>query len=298
MVTIKVVDLDFNVAIFAMSSQVFTYSTLLSSNNYLEGVLCLKLSLDRVHTRYPLLVLVTNEVNAVSRKQLIKAGCELLDTRSEEVSAAALQSIDVDRWRKCFEKLEVFSLVQYTKIIWLDADMLVVQNIDHLFSCAHLTGVSPYDGLPGYANQTFPNAGFWVLEPATGLAEAIFARWSAVLQREGTVNDQMLLYDYYRDRWTDPRRHWNLPNRYNAFVYLLDDLAHHNGYNLNLQQPNEHTFAVLHFVTRHRPWLMSNTELLIYVSRKVMRGKWLELKALYLYLRLLAVVKKQMASEP
>jgi hypothetical protein len=273
-----------------MLSKTNTYATLLSSNNYLEGVLCLKLSLDRVNTAYPLLVLVTKDVDAVSRARLISAGCELLDTRSEAVSDSALKSINVDRWRKCFEKLEVFSLTQYAKITWLDADMLVVVNIDHLFSYPHLTGVSPYDGLPGYEDQTFPNAGFWVLEPATGLAEAILARWPAVLEREGTVNDQMLLYDFYRNQWTESRD-WNLPNRYNAFVYLLDDLATHNGYNLNIQSPDDQTFAILHFVTRHRPWLMSSLDLFIYFTRKSLKGKSLEIEAVRWYLDLLKMVR-------
>lgn len=273
-----------------MASNARTYATLLSSNNYLEGVLCLKLSLDLAKTDFPLLVLVTKEVNSATRNRLVVAGCNLLDTKSAAVSGEALASIEVDRWRKCFEKLEVFSLTQYAKIIWLDADMLVVKNIDHLFTFPHLTGVSPYDGLPGYEDQTFPNAGFWVLDPSPGLAEAILARWPAVLEREGTVNDQMLLYDHYRDRWINSRD-WNLSNRYNAFVYLLDDLAKHNDYNLNINEPDEQTFAILHFVTRHRPWLMSPLELLIYFTRKIIRGKWLELKAVYWHLKLLKKVK-------
>lgn len=275
-----------------MKSNAKTYATLLSSNNYLEGVLCLKLSLDLVNTGYPLLVLVTSEVNSMSRNRLTKAGCELLDTRSASVSTEALASIDVDRWRKCFEKLEVFSLTQYKKIIWLDADMLVVKNIDHLFVHPHLTGVSPYDGLPGYEDQTFPNAGFWVLEPALGLAEEILARWPAVLEREGTVNDQMLLYDHYRDRWTGPRD-WNLPNQYNAFVFLLDDLANYKSYNLNIAAPDKDTFAILHFVTRHRPWLMSKPALLFYFTRKFLKMKWLEIKAVRWYLQLLKIVRKR-----
>ncbi len=36
-------------------------------------------------------------------------------------------------WKQAFSKLQMWSLVDYEKIVFMDADKLVFKNIDHLF---------------------------------------------------------------------------------------------------------------------------------------------------------------------
>ncbi len=56
--------------------------------------------------------------------------------------------------RRSFNKLRVFSLTQFRKVVWLDGDDYFVQNVDHLLAlpamsgsvvtaCCHAVGASP-----------------------------------------------------------------------------------------------------------------------------------------------------------
>lgn len=270
-----------------------TYATLLSSNNYLPGVLTLKYSLDRVGSQYPLLVLVTDEVAKSAINAMRQAGCEVkLAPATFPVPDQVMADIPVDRWRKCFDKLRFFGMTAYKKIIYLDADMLVVRNIDHLFERSHLSTVTSYGGLKGFEQWSFPNAGFWVIAPAPGLDEEIWSVWPEVYEQSGNVNDQTLIYEYWREKWTNTSD-WRLPNSYNCFVYLIDRFIKEKGLNLDFDAPNEQTIAVLHFVTRYRPWLMSWPERQAYLLRKILTAKWAEIKVFRLYRKLLKV-----ATEP
>jgi len=43
-------------------------------------------------------------------------------------------------WGMAFNKLKIFSMTQYRKIVWLDADDYFVRNVDHLMDKPALTG--------------------------------------------------------------------------------------------------------------------------------------------------------------
>eukprot|EP00301_Raphidiophrys_heterophryoidea_P003872 c11729_g1_i1.p1 GENE.c11729_g1_i1~~c11729_g1_i1.p1 ORF type:complete len:588 (-),score=117.07 c11729_g1_i1:153-1916(-) len=69
-------------------------------------------------------------------------------------------------WKQAFSKLQMWTLVQYEKIIFLDADKLVFRNMDHLFE------IDSDFATPGDWNcrnagaSLFPAGGFWVLRPS------------------------------------------------------------------------------------------------------------------------------------
>ena len=62
--------------------------------------------------------------------------------------------------KNTFDKLNIFSLVEFEKIVYLDSDLLILENIDNLFNYPHLS--CPRD-LP--FNMTKFNSGVMVLEP-------------------------------------------------------------------------------------------------------------------------------------
>lgn len=269
-----------------------TFATLLSSDNYLPGVLVLHHSLTLTKTQIPFLVLVTSEVSESSRQRLHAAGCGIKKVEASfPIPAEVLADIPVDRWRKCFDKLRFFGMTEFKKIVYLDADMLVTRNVDHLFEFPHLSAVTAYGGLRGFEQWSFPNAGLWVIEPQAGLDEEIWSVWPKVQAATGNVNDQTLVYEFYRAKWEGPKD-WCLPNTYNCFVYLIDRFVREKGLNLNFDQPDEKTIAVLHFVTRFRPWLMGRRAQLVYLLRRALTGKWAEIRVYFLYRKLLTAVKR------
>jgi hypothetical protein len=71
-------------------------------------------------------------------------------------------------WGMAFNKLLVFNMTQYTKVMWMDSDDYVIKNVDHLmkeptFTGSIVTACCNGNG-PGYAG-----GGIWVLEPSKQL---------------------------------------------------------------------------------------------------------------------------------
>ena len=53
-------------------------------------------------------------------------------------------------WGMALNKLRVFHLTQYRKVLWMDGDTLVLKNVDHLFAAPMLTAAMTY-GERGHA---------------------------------------------------------------------------------------------------------------------------------------------------
>ena len=71
-------------------------------------------------------------------------------------------------WGMALNKLVVFKLLQYEKIVYLDGDTLVLRNIDHLFAQPTFTSSITHDCCVRNA-AVWPGGGVWVLAPALDL---------------------------------------------------------------------------------------------------------------------------------
>ena len=72
-------------------------------------------------------------------------------------------------WENCLTKFKIFNLTQFDKLIFLDADILILKNLDDLFERPHMT--SALDGeyfnlWPGWDHF---NSGIMVIEPSEKL---------------------------------------------------------------------------------------------------------------------------------
>ena len=110
----------------------YKYVTLLSTDDYILGTLCLAQSLRKVRSKYSLLVLCSQNI---SERVISVLNQEKLDYSilKDTLNIDANTNPEYKRWNYTFDKLAVFNLTQYSKIISLDSDMYVVKNIDHLF---------------------------------------------------------------------------------------------------------------------------------------------------------------------
>ena len=72
-----------------------------------------------------------------------------------------------------FDKLRVWSLTEYDKVLYLDADTLITQNLDHLFLKNELTApYTPRNCRCEYSFVASPehftiSSGFFLCEPST-----------------------------------------------------------------------------------------------------------------------------------
>lgn len=117
----------------------YTYVCVLSTNNYLEGVLVLNENLKKLNSKYPLLCIINETISEESKKILTKFNIKykLLNKINYDI-----ENIKFSHWKNTFDKLNIFSLTEYEKIIYLDLDFLILSNIDHLFSIDKFSMVS------------------------------------------------------------------------------------------------------------------------------------------------------------
>lgn len=124
----------------------WTWVTLLTSTSYLPGAILLAHSLHTHKSEYPLLILITPS---------FPPSLVLMLTREAALTNSSILSIEplsppphntpatliASRFKDTWTKLRVFELHKYgyEKLVFLDADMLVLRNMDELFE-VHLPG--------------------------------------------------------------------------------------------------------------------------------------------------------------
>ncbi|XP_057962632.1 galactinol synthase 2-like [Malania oleifera] len=169
------------------------YVTFLAGNgDYIKGVVGLAKGLRKVGTAYPLLVAVLPDVPEEHRRILVEQGCLVREIEpvyppeSETRFAMAYYVIN-------YSKLRIWEFVEYSKMIYLDGDIQVFENIDHLFDlpdghfyavmdcfcektwsfspqykvgyCQQLPERVPWPKHMGPPPSLYFNAGFFVFEP-------------------------------------------------------------------------------------------------------------------------------------
>jgi lipopolysaccharide biosynthesis glycosyltransferase len=271
------------------------YITLISSKNYIEGVLVLDHSLKKVGSKYPLIVLVSLELynNYKEVAEILnfnKIDFMILD-KNFTLPLEIKQKIYSKRWINTFDKLQVFGLTAFSKIVFLDSDMLVVKNIDHLFEKNHLSFATASEQVKGCENWILPNSGMMVLEPEKNLPDKIFNIWPQVQSKKSDFSDQDLIQAYFADIIQN-NQNWRVPAIYNCFVFLIDKIVNERKYNLRVGNPNKVTISVLHFAIKDRPWLMSKKEIIKFYVSRFFSGKFHEMKANYLYLLQLSRIRR------
>lgn len=222
----------------------YAFVTLVTSDGYLPGALAVAAALREVHPSPPVdpevpfqtVCLVTPEtVDVKTIKHLRRAfdsviGVEVI----EENTSAELQLLGRPDLHTVLTKLHVFRLVQFDKIIFLDADVLPIRPISHLFSLPHEFSAAPDIGWPDIFNS-----GVMVLSPG----EDKFNEILSLVKSKGSWDggDQGVLNEWRGSNWnrisfiynTIPNLQYNYPPAYERFGGEI---------------------AVLHFIGENKPW--------------------------------------------
>lgn len=215
------------------------FVTLATNDSYALGALVLSRSLKRVHTTRKLVVMVTNQVTQSMRDTLHTAFDEISDVDIiDSLDTKKLELLQRPDLGLTFTKLHCWLLENYEKCVFLDADTLILKNIDELFDREELSA-APDAGWPDCFNS-----GVFVFRPS----RSTYNRIHAFALEHGSFDggDQGLLNLYFKD-WasTDPSR--RLPFTYNvvsqAFYSYLPAFIKFNS-----------DIKVVHFIGRVKPW--------------------------------------------
>ncbi|XP_052785095.1 glycogenin-1-like isoform X1 [Mya arenaria] len=215
------------------------FVTLATNDTYSLGCLVLGSSIRRVGTTRQLVVMITEDVSNPMRSQLAQIfdliqEVNLLDS-NDPVNLGLLGRPDLN---VTFTKLHCWRLTQFNKCVFLDADTLVLQNVDELFDRAELSA-APDAGWPDCFNS-----GVFVFEPSQDTYNSLLS--FATSQGSFDGGDQGLLNMYFKNWSTeDIRKH--LP-----FIYNVVSQAFYSYLPAFTQFKD--TVRIVHFIGAVKPW--------------------------------------------
>lgn len=131
------------------------YATVLhSSESYVCGAITLAQSLLRTGTKRDLILLIDKSISDPKREALATAGWKIRLIKRIRNPRAETDSYNEYN----YSKFRLWQLTDYDKIIFVDADIIVLRNIDLLFHFPQMTAVGN--------DASIFNSGIMVLEPS------------------------------------------------------------------------------------------------------------------------------------
>ncbi|KAF5398870.1 Glycogenin glucosyltransferase [Paragonimus heterotremus] len=216
------------------------FVTLATTDEYVCGALVWAYSLREVKTKKQLVCMLTEQVSP-QMQELCRSVFDhielvnVLDSK-DEANLALLARPDLG---VTFTKLHCWRLTQYQKAVFMDADTVVLQNIDDLFERDELSA-APDPGWPDCFNS-----GVFVFVPSMDT----YTKLVKFATESGSFDggDQGLLNSFFSDWATkDIRNH--LPFVYNVISQALYSyppaLAHFRS-----------RIRVVHFIGAEKPWM-------------------------------------------
>jgi glycogenin glucosyltransferase len=133
-----------------------------------------------------------------------------------------------------FTKLNLWKLVQFRKIVYVDADMVAIRAPDELFDIPHAFSAAPDIGWPDIFNS-----GLMVLTPNMGDYYALLAMAQRGISFDGA--DQGLLNMHFKNTF----------NRL-SFTYNVTPSAHYQY--LPAYRHFQSSISMGHFIGHDKPW--------------------------------------------
>jgi len=207
------------------------YATLVTNADYAMGATALVRSLVLTGTRADIVVMHTGGVSHADLEPLKALGARLVEAELLPTSDAfnerhARAKIHADapftKGRKPdfhtpldnFVKLRLWQLTEYEKLIFIDADAIVLRNIDRLFGYPEFSAApNVYESLADFHRL---NSGVFVAEPSNDTFEAMLAALDAP-EAFWQRTDQTFLQAYF------PNWH-GLPVTFNMLQYVWFNL--------------------------------------------------------------------------
>lgn len=238
----------------------YAYVTIATSKDYLPGLMAMYLSLKQTGTQIPLYAMLPHTL--VNREQLSianlkRSGINILEySHSIEIPQ---QLVDNNahqgdhRFSHTFDKLLVFGLTQFDKIVFLDADIQILHNLDHLFNMSHMSAMIAGHSFPGNEDWIDLTSGIITIIPQNGLVEKIAAKIPDVIGQKGACGDQDILQAYYTD-WPQ-RPELDMGEKYGVIAYYAKYYEQHLGYKYTNRVEDPRSVAVIHYAGEMKPWM-------------------------------------------
>jgi lipopolysaccharide biosynthesis glycosyltransferase len=225
------------------------YQSHAKDDGFVLGAQNLGYSLLLSNTKHDMIALVTDQVSDSQLSHLSKAGWI-----NRQVKAIRNHNTEhASRLDYIFSKLQIFSLVEYKRVIYLDADTLVTENIDNLCSCKGL--------YCAVVRNTFFNAGVMVVQPNETIFREMLKASTEVHSYTG--GDQGFLNNFFwnpeRCPFFDPRMDTpssvnchRIPGFYNGDVGMY--IARGDKWQFDPNEEMKEPFIIHYTLSIFKPW--------------------------------------------
>lgn len=218
------------------------FVTLVTNDSYAKGASVLASSLKRVGTSRKVVCMIIEGFGLSQHSILLLR--RIFDqvvpiSPIDSGDSAGLALLGRPELGITFSKISAWSLVEYKKAVFLDADMLVLRNIDDLFERPELSA-APDSGWPDCFNS-----GLLVLEPDLDT----YAKLVQFARERGSFDggDQGLLNAFFADWSTSAESARRVPFTYNVTINTHYSYApaftHH-----------QDQIRCIHFIGSTKPW--------------------------------------------
>jgi lipopolysaccharide biosynthesis glycosyltransferase len=201
-------------------------------------------SIELHHSKYPLVVICTKNIESILGDTLTKEGIILKVVEPFDLSNQ--NSAIKEAWFKLY----AWTLEEYDRLLYLDGDTMIVRNVDHLFKI----DLNSYFGIAAckdwakyrpYGEVQF-NSGVMLLRPCKAVFDQMRQEMTKTeLYQAGEFADQLFLNFFWG------KRLHILPQSYNLLTTIQDR-------NPALWMPSE--AYIIHFAGHTKPWKTSSTQ--------------------------------------
>lgn len=233
----------------------YVYATVLSTKEYIPGVIKLYKSLKSTQAKYPFVCVCSISITDNDILKLKAYGIDCLRLTECAVNNVTIYENDnsLSHWKYTYDKLLLFGLTQYDKIVYLDSDMMVMENIDELFLHKSFSAVQA--GRLANKDWIRLNSGLMVIEPDVNAKNDMLGLISDVYlsrkQKGLGAGDQDVINEYFPE-WPS-HKELILPESYNMIFKYIDIYKKNFGFRYSNTKLDK-TIKVVHFIGKKKPW--------------------------------------------
>ncbi|KAK6938694.1 Glycosyl transferase, family 8 [Dillenia turbinata] len=228
------------------------YATVLhSSESYICGAITLAQSLIQTGTKRDLVMLLDKSISSSSREALANAGWKLRLIKRIRNPRAEKRSYNEYN----YSKFRLWQLTDYDKVIFIDADIIVLKNLDLLFHFPQMSATGN--------DVSIFNSGIMVLEPSNCTFKFLMERRGEIISYnggdQGFLNEIFVWWhrlprrvNFLKNFWSNSTSETNVKNelfgadppKVYAIHYLgLKPWLCYRDYDCNWDLPEQHVYA-------------------------------------------------------
>ena len=268
------------------------YITLLSNENYLEGILVLNESLKKANSVYPLYCMLSPNVDNSIQKRLEKANINCIRINKSVIdNQKSVNNEYFSYWNYTFDKLLIWGLTQFEKLVYLDSDMVILKNIDLLFDKESFSAVCAGKSFPGNDSWIELNSGLIVLTPDIKIEKQLIELTPTIIEEYKKQNkplgDQDIINNFLSNWFNE--KHLILDEGFNMLAPYLSHYIKKEGYSLSskIKKP----IYIIHFTGNYKPWNIKSISDYLHILKRIYINPYLGI-VLYNYWGLLKQIRK------